>query len=236
MNSYYDRQPIIDKMMSLMVPLLAAYGYLNINKEMIQNLIQNQIVIFSFFHNLGLQLFSFYTFSYLSYVLYVHGVHANPGYYFSIPGVQQVLLWFYLSKYYEYIDTFILYAKGKEPIFLQKFHHAGASIVWHVTYMHRLDGLFFISYVNSGVHSIMYFYYLLSLFPNLRKKIAVYKIFVTCIQITQLFFGGIAVHYYYYTIESPTNRNLIIMFNTYNALLLGLFVDFMLKKYANIKR
>ncbi|KAL3899755.1 MAG: hypothetical protein SGCHY_001822 [Lobulomycetales sp.] len=33
---------------------------------------------------------------------------------------------FYLSKYYEFIDTFIVLAKGGKPIALQIFHHLGA--------------------------------------------------------------------------------------------------------------
>ena len=32
---------------------------------------------------------------------------------------------FYISKYYEFIDTWIVLLKGREPIFLQTFHHAG---------------------------------------------------------------------------------------------------------------
>ena len=36
---------------------------------------------------------------------------------------------FYLSKMYEFIDTFIVIARGRRPMFLQKFHHVGATLV-----------------------------------------------------------------------------------------------------------
>eukprot|EP01083_Nonionella_stella_P197633 726444_1 len=35
---------------------------------------------------------------------------------------------FYLSKYWEFIDTWIVIARGRRPIFLQEYHHIGAVI------------------------------------------------------------------------------------------------------------
>eukprot|EP00599_Poterioochromonas_sp_BG-1_P002328 CAMPEP_0173147968 /NCGR_PEP_ID=MMETSP1105-20130129/9440_1 /TAXON_ID=2985 /ORGANISM="Ochromonas sp., Strain BG-1" /LENGTH=193 /DNA_ID=CAMNT_0014062533 /DNA_START=25 /DNA_END=606 /DNA_ORIENTATION=+ len=41
---------------------------------------------------------------------------------------------FYLSKFYEFIDTWIITLKGREPIFLQTYHHAGIVIfMWGFT-------------------------------------------------------------------------------------------------------
>ena len=36
---------------------------------------------------------------------------------------------FYLSKYYEFIDTWIILLKDKKPMFLQTFHHAGIVLL-----------------------------------------------------------------------------------------------------------
>jgi hypothetical protein len=41
---------------------------------------------------------------------------------------------FYLSKYYEVIDTLILLLKGRKPSFLQSYHHAGAILAMWVGY------------------------------------------------------------------------------------------------------
>jgi hypothetical protein len=37
---------------------------------------------------------------------------------------------FYISKYYEFIDTWILIAKGKDASFLQVYHHAGIAFIF----------------------------------------------------------------------------------------------------------
>eukprot|EP00484_Ammonia_sp_Unknown_P020923 CAMPEP_0197030512 /NCGR_PEP_ID=MMETSP1384-20130603/9736_1 /TAXON_ID=29189 /ORGANISM="Ammonia sp." /LENGTH=210 /DNA_ID=CAMNT_0042459885 /DNA_START=22 /DNA_END=651 /DNA_ORIENTATION=+ len=69
---------------------------------------------------------------------------------------------FYLSKYYEFVDTYILVYKGKQPSFLQKFHHIGAVLsMWIIITTHSHTGYIFVI-PNSFIHSIMYFYYALS--------------------------------------------------------------------------
>jgi hypothetical protein len=164
-------------------------------------------------------------------ILIKHGIVNSPGYYFGLPGTRNVLWWFYLSKYYEYMDTVLLLAGGKKPIFLQKFHHCGAVIVWHLGYVFRFDGLFFISLINSGVHSIMYFYYLMSMFQNMRPVIKDYKMYITMAQVGQLAFGLVALPYFYYTIESSVGQNVIIVFELYIGTLLVLFTKFMVDSY-----
>lgn len=69
---------------------------------------------------------------------------------------------FYLSKYYEFMDTFVLIWKGRKPSFLQKYHHIGAAIgMWIIITGHTHTGFVFVI-PNSFIHSIMYFYYALS--------------------------------------------------------------------------
>jgi len=62
---------------------------------------------------------------------------------------------FYLSKFYEVIDTCIILAKGKKSSFLQAYHHAGAMLgVWAgIRYMS--PPIWFFVLVNSGIHAIM---------------------------------------------------------------------------------
>lgn len=62
---------------------------------------------------------------------------------------------FYLSKFYEVVDTFIILAKGKNSAFFQTYHHAGAMFcVWSgIRYMSPPIWMFVI--VNSGIHTLM---------------------------------------------------------------------------------
>jgi hypothetical protein len=58
------------------------------------------------------------------------------------------------------MDTFLLYLHGKTPIFLQKYHHIGAVISWHLVYVYKVDAIWLPSLANSFVHTVMYSYYL----------------------------------------------------------------------------
>lgn len=62
---------------------------------------------------------------------------------------------FYLSKFYEVVDTFIILAKGKNTAFFQTYHHAGALFcLWSgIRYMSPPIWMFVI--VNSGIHTLM---------------------------------------------------------------------------------
>lgn len=62
---------------------------------------------------------------------------------------------FYISKFYEVLDTFIILAKGKPSSTLQTYHHAGAMLsMWAgVRYMSAPIWMFVL--VNSFIHSLM---------------------------------------------------------------------------------
>ena len=62
---------------------------------------------------------------------------------------------FYLSKFYEVVDTIIILLKGKRSSTLQTFHHAGAMLsVWAgIRFMSPPIWMFVL--VNSGLHTIM---------------------------------------------------------------------------------
>jgi hypothetical protein len=209
-------------------PLLGSVFYLFFPKWLLQNISPNVIKTYAIIHNAGLQLFSVYVASTLLYALYKYGIATERNYYFQHNHIDSVIFYFYLSKYYEYVDTLILYAKNKQPIFLQKFHHLGAVIVWHLGYINKCEGMLFVCLWNSVVHSFMYLYYFLTL---LKIDVHKYRIYITSLQIGQLFSGSIMLPYFFYTFESSQNKTVIIIFDVYIVCLLYLFSEFMVKNY-----
>jgi len=67
---------------------------------------------------------------------------------------------YYLSKYYEMIDTLILLVKGKKVSFLHSYHHAVMTgLTWSWVYYGWLEGSWWCVLVNSIIHFFMYLYY-----------------------------------------------------------------------------
>ncbi|ODV87501.1 hypothetical protein CANARDRAFT_194821 [[Candida] arabinofermentans NRRL YB-2248] len=95
---------------------------------------------------------------------------------------------FYISKYYEIIDTLIIILKGKKTSLLQIYHHSGAILsMWSGTRFSSPPIWIFVVF-NSFIHSIMYFYYFLSC---LNIKIPIHmKKSLTILQILQFIIGG----------------------------------------------
>jgi hypothetical protein len=219
-------------MLHLAYPILGTITYLNIPKKTLQTIPKPYIRIISFFHNLALHVFSVYIFTQLFTEVIRGGAIVKQNYYCNNQRIYRLLFYFYLSKYYEYIDTMILYAKGVEPIFLQKFHHVGAVAVWHLAYINKCDGVFYASLFNSAIHSVMYFYYLLSLFPYINTMVRKYKVYITSLQLLQLTSGAIMLQMRFYPIETNINKGVILIFNSYISCLIIMFLHFMLKSYA----
>ncbi|EXJ92646.1 hypothetical protein A1O3_01198 [Capronia epimyces CBS 606.96] len=95
---------------------------------------------------------------------------------------------FYLSKFYEIIDTFIILAKGKKSSLLQTYHHAGAIISMWAGIRYMSSPIWVFVLVNSAVHAIMYTFYLFStLGIRLPKWL---KQSLTSLQIIQFGFGA----------------------------------------------
>jgi hypothetical protein len=62
---------------------------------------------------------------------------------------------FYLSKFYEVIDTCIILAKGKKSSLLQTYHHAGAMLSMWAGIRYMSPPIWMFVLVNSGIHAIM---------------------------------------------------------------------------------
>jgi hypothetical protein len=180
-------------------------------------------------HNTALTVYSGYMFYTLTYELMSKGIVYEHRYYFQFPAIQTALWSVYLSKYYEFGDTFLLYAAGKTPIFLQKFHHIGAVYIWHLANIHECDFIFYVSWLNCGVHTIMYSYYLASLFTKKIPKAI--KQSITTLQIGQLATGVMVLPYQYYFTETRENYDVLLLFSAYVMALLWLFGEFMYRTY-----
>ncbi|ORX67552.1 hypothetical protein DL89DRAFT_269349 [Linderina pennispora] len=113
---------------------------------------------------------------------------------------------FYLSKYYELIDTFIILAKGRKATLLQTYHHAGAiTTMWLGCYFGSPQLIFFyLTHLQIGQ-------FLLGL-----VFIALYITLPNCL--------------------TPLQKNLIYVMLSYLIPLLYLFVDFSIKTYGRKKK
>ncbi|KAF7545494.1 hypothetical protein G7Z17_g9135 [Cylindrodendrum hubeiense] len=95
---------------------------------------------------------------------------------------------FYLSKFYEVLDTFIILAKGKLSSTLQTYHHAGAMLSMWAGMRYMSAPIWMFVLVNSFIHALMYFYYTLTAF-SIRVPTPV-KRTLTSMQITQFLVGA----------------------------------------------
>lgn len=62
---------------------------------------------------------------------------------------------FYLSKFYEVLDTVIILAKGKKSSTLQTYHHAGAMMCMWAGIRYVAAPIWIFTLVNSGIHALM---------------------------------------------------------------------------------
>ncbi|CAD6574822.1 MAG: hypothetical protein ASARMPREDX12_006981 [Alectoria sarmentosa] len=95
---------------------------------------------------------------------------------------------FYLSKFYEVVDTMIILTKGKKSSLLQTYHHAGAMMCMWAGIRYMSSPIWMFVFINSLLHSIMYTYYALSAL-SIRVPQAV-KQTLTFLQIAQITLGA----------------------------------------------
>jgi fatty acid elongase 3 len=79
------------------------------------------------------------------------------------PFSDQRLLWwgfvFYLSKYYELIDTVFLVLRKRDLSFLHVYHHAIVLMVCWLAMNQQIVMGWFTCFNNASVHVLMYYYY-----------------------------------------------------------------------------
>lgn len=210
-----------------LIPILAICGYLNYPTTLQIN--PYPLFIISVVHNVLLAAFSGYIFISLSQILFNKGIVFRENYYFQDEKFDRLMFYFYISKYYEFIDTFLIYLQRKKPLFLQKYHHTGVVLVWHLFYFYKIEGIWTATLLNSFVHTIMYTYYLSSLLKiSLFKYI---KKYITTIQLLQFFALYINFYIYRPPIVDTFHYFIIKITGLFGAGLVLLFADFYRKTY-----
>lgn len=116
--------------------------------------------------------------------------------------------WFYISKFYEVVDTIIILLKGRPSSLLQSYHHAGAMMCMWAGVRFQSPPIWIFVVFNSFIHSLMYFYYSLSCL-HIRVP-TIFKKSLTSMQITQFIVGGsFAVLHCFVWIYDVNNVNTI---------------------------
>lgn len=113
------------------------------------------------------------------------------GVFLSLPEEHNLTLigwWFYMSKFYEVIDTIVILLKGRPSSLLQSYHHAGAMMCMWSGIRFQSPPIWIFVVFNSFIHSLMYFYFTLSCL-KLRVPLLVKRV-LTSMQITQFVVGG----------------------------------------------
>eukprot|EP01132_Coremiostelium_polycephalum_P002427 gene2427-2997_t len=226
---------------SISTPLIASFSYLFII-YLLQNFMKNRKEIklhsFALFHNLFLSLLSLVMFCgviyYPVYIGFTKGFydmcctdHDN-GY---------THFWyyvFYLSKVYEFVDTFIQVLRKKQLIFLHVYHHFITFWLCWVNLRERTGVQWADISANCFVHIVMYFYY----FQCERKISPWWKKYITVVQIIQFVFD-ITFHliwHYYHSVTGGDCSGTIAgtWFSNFVILsFLVLFLDFFIKSYTS---
>ncbi|KAJ1914944.1 hypothetical protein IWQ60_008616 [Tieghemiomyces parasiticus] len=137
---------------------------------------------------------------------------------------------FYLSKFYEVIDTIIILLKGRRSSTLQTYHHSGAILCMWSGIQFRSIPIWMFVVFNSLVHTVMYFYYMctsVGVHPPGKK-------YITTMQITQFFVGLILANAYLFVPSCLVNegQRFAVYLNTvYLFPLIYLFVQFAINTY-----
>ncbi|KAI0179951.1 GNS1/SUR4 family-domain-containing protein [Hypoxylon sp. FL1284] len=95
---------------------------------------------------------------------------------------------FYVSKFYEVVDTLIILAKGKLSSTLQTYHHAGAMMAMWAGMRYMATPIWIFVFFNSAIHALMYTYFTVTAF-NIRVPTFI-KRSLTSLQISQFVIGA----------------------------------------------
>jgi hypothetical protein len=141
---------------------------------------------------------------------------------------------YYLSKFYELLDTVILLCKKRPLSFLHVFHHATVVFMCFF-WLQDTQSLQIIALLtNTAVHVIMYTYYFLCSVncPPPWKKV------VTNVQIVQFVFSfvcGVATLWLHFSGPGCAGMYAFCFNLVFNASLLFLFLNFHSKQYGSGK-
>eukprot|EP01119_Soliformovum_irregulare_P002591 TRINITY_DN12839_c0_g1_i1.p1 TRINITY_DN12839_c0_g1~~TRINITY_DN12839_c0_g1_i1.p1 ORF type:complete len:307 (-),score=47.61 TRINITY_DN12839_c0_g1_i1:239-1159(-) len=187
------------------VPLIIGVLYL-LSLYVLQNYMKDKkemtLRIPSMIHNAFLSLLSLCMFLGAAYGAYIK--YGSQGFWAGLVCEQDpdpikgpLFYWsyiFYLSKFYELLDSFLLVLKKKPLLFLHVFHHTVMpAVCWAGLEGKWTMALWTSCFWNSFVHVIMYYYYFISTFGYNPW----WKRYLTIIQIYQ-FVSGVVYTYFYF--------------------------------------
>ncbi|KDO35322.1 hypothetical protein SPRG_00171 [Saprolegnia parasitica CBS 223.65] len=194
----------------------------------------------SIVHNIILAVYSGWTFINTAPIFYA--TFANHGFMGAVcdagntvwPQMSWWITHFYISKYYEFVDSWIVYLKGDKPIFLQTFHHAGIVIMMYgmVITENAFSGMVTTTF-NSFIHTIMYSYYLAAVL-GYRSPYAKY---LTMAQLTQFLVGiSISIPSYFRAGCFSTDEKFysLASMHLYTVALVFLFYRFFRGRYKKV--
>lgn len=107
---------------------------------------------------------------------------------------------YYLSKYYEYLDTFLQFLRSSVPphTHLHIFHHSLVAPMVYLWLQYNVSLQYIGLIANCGVHVLMYYYYFYRSYYQITPK---WKYLITYVQLIQFsisFVCFVATSYYVY--------------------------------------
>lgn len=152
--------------------------------------------------------------------------------------IARLVYYYYLLKIIDLLDTvfFVLRKKLSQRSFLHIYHHTGmVGLIWGaVTYLPGGHGTM-IGVINSFVHIVMYFYYLLTVAkPSLKHSIW-WKKHITQLQILQFLLCVVHMGTIVFIPDCAFPRWTAALFLPQNLFMLVLFLDFYIKTYIKKK-
>lgn len=213
------------------------------NKKKETGLTPTKVVVFT--HNLVLCIFSWVVFINVFPEIYSNifaGEHGS-NYFVNWQSFQcsamssSELYWsylFYLSKIWEFIDTWIILWKGRKPSTLQTYHHMGAVFACWLQVIVRGKSFWIFLCLNSFIHTIMYAYYCCTTLGYRFK----FKFLITVLQLTQFVVGQALGYYQVYNFGDCYSANdfWVWFINTiYVWPLVALFAKFYVQTYLTKK-
>jgi len=135
---------------------------------------------------------------------------------------------FFLSKFYEFLDTYILILRQKPVTFLHCFHHFITAFLCWLGLYDQLSVQWVIIVLNGSVHVFMYYYYLAQ---TLNSDVW-WKKYLTTIQILQFCVDLLATSpffYYEFMKGNDCGGQISVFFFTDSVILsfLLLFINFL---------
>lgn len=139
---------------------------------------------------------------------------------------------FYLSKYYEFVDTWLVVLAGKRPLLLQVYHHVGVVVCTHACLAAGAGPILLLTPLNATVHAAMYTYYALATVGVKWRHARV----LTQMQLAQ-FVVGVGLTSVVYVTDAGTcgdaaARRSLFGFHVYIAGLVVLFARFYRARYT----